>query len=200
MVVSEVHAMANCLPRIPLGSRVVLFDTMSERDLVARAQRGDVTAFENLYRSHSARVYAICLRMVANPSRAEDLAQEAFIRAWEKLSSFRGKSAFATWLHRLTVNIVLGEIRSRGRRKDEGVATEELRAVPDLRPVRQPEAGIDLERAIATLPSQARMVFVLHDVEGYRHAEIGQLMGIATGTSKAHLHRARRILREVLQS
>ena len=188
------------LPSVPLGSRVVLIDAMSERDLVSRAQGGDVTAFESLYRSHAARVYAICLRMVADPTRAEDLTQEAFIRAWEKLRSFRGKSAFATWLHRLTVNIVLGEIRSRGRRKDEGVATEELRVVPDLRPVRQPEAEIDLERAIATLPSQARMVFVLHDVEGFRHAEIGKLMGIATGTSKAHLHRARRILREVLQS
>lgn len=159
-----------------------------------------MAAFENLYRSHAARVYAVCLRMVADPARAEDLTQEAFVRAWEKLGSFRGKSAFATWLHRLTVNIVLGEIRSRGRRKDEGVATEELHAVPDPRPLRQPDAGIDLDRAIATLPAQARMVFVLHDVEGFHHHEIGRLMGIATGTSKAHLHRARRLLREVLQS
>jgi len=173
---------------------------MSERDLVARAQGGDVTAFEGLYRTHATRVYAICLRMVADPTRAEDLTQEAFIRAWEKLRSFRGQSAFATWLHRLTVNIVLGEIRSRGRRRDEGVATEELQVVPDSRPARHPETGIDLERAITTLPSQARMVFVLHDVEGFRHDEIGELMGIATGTSKAHLHRARRILREALQS
>jgi len=192
--------MANTLPRASLGSRVVLFDAMSEQDLVSRAQSGDVAAFESLYRSHASRVYAICLRMVADSSRAEDLTQEAFVRAWEKLGSFRGKSAFATWLHRLTVNVVLGEIRSRGRRKDEGVATEELRAVPDPRPKRHPEARIDLERAIATLPSQARRVFVLHDVEGFRHDEIGQLMGIATGTSKAHLHRARQILREVLQS
>lgn len=192
--------MANTLPRAPLGSRVVFFDTMSERDLVSRAKSGDVRAFESLYRSHAARVYAICLRMVADPSRAEDLTQEAFVRAWEKLGSFRGQSAFATWLHRLTVNVVLGEIRSRGRRKDEGVANEELRAVPDPRPQRHPEASIDLERAIATLPTQARMVFVLHDVEGFRHADIGRLMGIATGTSKAHLHRARQILREVLQS
>jgi RNA polymerase sigma-70 factor (ECF subfamily) len=173
---------------------------MSEPDLVSRAKGGDIAAFESLYRSHSARVYAICLRMVADPTRAEDLTQEAFVRAWEKLHSFRGRSAFATWLHRLTVNIVLGEIRSRSRRQDEGVATEELRAVPDPRPARQPESAIDLDRAIATLPSQARMVFVLHDVEGYHHDEIGKLMGIATGTSKAHLHRARRLLREVLKS
>ena len=173
---------------------------MSERDLVARAQDGDVAAFENLYRSHSARVYATCLRMVADPNRAEDLTQEAFVRAWQKISSFRGKSAFGTWLHRLTVNIVLGDVRSRGRRKDESVATEELQAMPDLRPVRQSDAGIDLERAVACLPTKARMVFVLHDVEGFRHEEIGKLMGIATGTSKAHLHRARGILREALRS
>jgi len=192
--------MTHPIPSVLPGSRVVLFEAMSERELVSRAQSGDVAAFENLYRSHAARVYAVCLRMVADPARAEDLTQEAFVRAWEKLGSFRGKSAFATWLHRLTVNTVLGEIRSRGRRRDEGVASEELRAVPDPRPARQPEAGIDLERAIATLPSQARLVFVLHDVEGFRHHEIGQLMGIATGTSKAHLHRARRILREVLRS
>lgn len=192
--------MVSTLPSAPLGSRVVLSDAMSERDLVSRAQDGDVTAFESLYRTHASRVYAVCLRMVADPSRAEDLTQEAFVRAWQKLSSFRGKSAFGTWLHRLTVNVVLGEIRSRSRRRDEAVDTAELGTVAELRPVRRPGAGIDLERAIATLPSQARMVFVLHDVEGFRHAEIGQLMGIATGTSKAHLHRARRILREVLQS
>jgi len=192
--------MTDTLPSAPLGARIVLFETMSESDLVSRAQAGDIAAFESLYRSHSARVYAICLRMVADPARAEDLTQDAFVRAWEKLRSFRGKSAFATWLHRLTVNIVLGEIRSRSRRKDQGVASDELRAVPDPRPAGHPGSRIDLDRAIATLPSQARMVFVLHDVEGFRHDEIGQLMGIATGTSKAHLHRARRILREVLKS
>ncbi len=197
---SEWCVLVNTLPSASLRSPVVLFEALSDRDLVARAHSGDITAFESLYRSHEAQVHALCLRMVGDPTRAEDLTQEAFVRAWEKLRSFRGKSAFATWLHRLTVNIVLGEIRSRGRRKDEGVATEELRAVPDPRPARQPETGIDLERAITTLPSQARMVFVLHDVQGFRHDEIGELMGIATGTSKAHLHRARRILREALQS
>jgi len=172
---------------------------MSEADLVSRAQTGDVAAFEALYRAHEARVYGLCLRMVADPSRAEDLTQEAFVRAWEKLPSFRGLSAFATWLHRLTVNVVLGEIRTRSRRQEDGTASPELQVVPNAGPVREPEGGIDLERAISNLPPQARMVFVLHDVEGFRHAEISELAGIAEGTSKAHLHRARRILRKALE-
>jgi RNA polymerase sigma-70 factor (ECF subfamily) len=173
---------------------------MSEQDLVARAQGGDVTAFENLYRSHVGRVYALCLRMVADPGRAESLTQEAFIRAWQKLRSFRGKSAFSTWLHRLTVNTVLGDMRSRRRRRDREAVDDGFAIVPDPRPQRDAAAKIDLEKAIAQLPDQARMVFVLHDVEGYQHREIGRLLGIATGTSKAHLHRARRLLREVLES
>lgn len=188
------------LASAPLAPAFTLFETMSERELVARAQGGDVAAFETLYRTHNARIYALCLRMVANPTRAEDLTQEAFVRAWKKLGTFRGKSAFSTWLHRLAVNLVLGEIRARSRRQDEGVATDELWVVPDPRPARQLETGIDLERSIALLPTQARMVFVLHDVEGFRHAEISERMGIAVGTSKAHLHRARQILREALAS
>ena len=196
---SECCVLTSTLQSVPLGSRVLLINAMPEQDLVVRAQGGDTAAFEGLYESHAGRVYALCLRMVGDPARAEDLTQEAFVRAWEKLRSFRGKSTFATWLHRLTVNVVLGEMRARGRRKDEGVASEELHLVPDLRPAREPASGIDLERAIAMLPSKARQVFVLHDVEGFRHDEIAKLTGIATGTSKAHLHRARRILREALE-
>lgn len=192
--------MIDTFPGARRSPRRIVFEAMSETDLVARAKGGDLAAFESLYRSHAARVHAICLRMVADPTRAEDLTQEAFARAWEKLRSFRGKSAFATWLHRLTVNVVLGEIRSRGQRRDQLAADDELRAVPDPRPARDPAAKLDLERAIATLPTQARMVFVLHDVEGFHHQEIGKLMGIATGTSKAHLHRARQLLREALRS
>lgn len=173
---------------------------MSDRDLVSQAQNGDVAAFESLYRQHGQRVYGLCLRMVADPSRAEDLTQEIFIRAWEKLGSFHGKSAFGTWLHRLAVNLVLGDMRSRGRRKDFAIANEELQIVPDPRPAPRLESSIDLERAIASLPSQARAVFVLHDVEGLKHHEIATALGIAVGTSKAHLHRARQILREVLRS
>lgn len=185
---------------MPPTRAIVLVDTMSERELVARAKDGEVDAFEALYRKHEKRTYGLCLRMVGDPSRAEDLTQEAFVRAWEKLGSFRGKSAFSTWLHRLTVNLVLGEIRSRSRRKEMGVETEELQVVPDPRPTPLPESGIDLERAIGMLPSQARTVFALHDIEGFRHSEIADALGIAVGTSKAHLHRARRILRQVLQS
>lgn len=173
---------------------------MSDSDLIRKAQTGDVGAFESLYRKHVGRIYALCLRMVADPARAEDLAQEAFLRAWQKLRSFRGRSAFSTWLHRLAVNVVLSEMRSRGRGSIQSTTPEQLQAVPDPRPQRWPDTGVDLERAIAALPEQARLVFVLHDVEGYRHREIGRLLGIAIGTSKAHLHRARRILREVLES
>ena len=184
----------------PATRAIVFADAMSEHDLVERAKRGEVEAFEALYRQNERRIYGLCLRMVADPHRAEDLTQEAFIRAWKKLGSFHGRSAFGTWLHRLTVNLVLGEIRARGRRIDFGVATEELRVVADPGPAPQPESSIDLERAIATLPVKARTVFVLHDVEGLRHREIADSLGIAVGTSKAHLHRARRILREALQT
>ena len=190
----------NPLAGMPPTPAIVFVEAMSERELVARAKDGDVDAFEALYRKHERRIYGLCLRMVGDPSRAEDLTQEAFVRAWEKLGTFHGKSAFSTWLHRLTVNLVLGEIRSRSRRKDMGVDTEELQLVPDPRPTPLPESGIDLERAIGMLSSQARTVFVLHDIEGFRHSEIADALGIAVGTSKAHLHRARRILREVLQS
>lgn len=188
------------LADMPQTRAVMFADAMSERELVARAQRGEVAAFEALYREHEKRIYGLCLRMVADVSRAEDLTQDAFVRAWEKLGSFHGKSTFGTWLHRLTVNLVLGDFRSRSRRKDFGVETEELQLVPDPAPAPQPESGIDLERAIAMLPSKARVVFVLHDVEGLRHKEISETLGIAVGTSKAHLHRARRILREALES
>jgi len=192
--------MSVSLACVAVRSPASLFETMSEADLVARAQGGDIGAFESLYRTHESRIYGLCLRMVADPARAEDLTQEAFIRAWQKLHSFRGRSAFSTWLYRLTVNVALADIRSRGRRQDEITATDELHAVADPQPRKQPNTRIDLERAIAALPSQARLVFVLHDVEGYRHHEIGEIMGIAVGTSKAHLHRARRILREALRS
>ena len=175
-------------------------DPMSERQLVVRAQNGEVAAFEALYRQHERRIYALCLRMVADPTRAEDLTQEAFVRAWQKLASFQGQSAFGTWLHRLTVNLVLGDIRSLSRRRDFAVAPEELQIVPDPRPAPPTEKAIDLDRAIRTLPTQARAVFVLHDVEGLRHHEIAGTLNIAVGTSKAHLHRARRLLREALRS
>lgn len=168
----------------------------SEPDLVRRARRGDVEAFEELYRGHVGRIYAVSLRMVADPELAEELTQEAFVKAWSRLASFRGTSAFGTWLHRLAVNVVLDALRARARWQD--------RFSPDP-PARQPAAAqrdhagsLDLERGIAQLPPRARAVFVLHDIEGYKHREIARLLGLTAGASKAHLHRARRRLREEL--
>ena len=153
---------------------------------VDRAARGDVDAFEEL-------------RMCGDPSLAEELAQEAFIRAWQKLSSFRGDSAFSTWLHRVTVNVVLGDRRSTARREARIKPAGDDVPVDLSASVPSPGQALDLERSIAALPDGARAVFVLHDVEGYRHREIAEMTGMAEGTSKAHLHRARRLLREELR-
>lgn len=172
----------------------------SEAVLVDRAARGDIEAFEELYRANSGRVYVLCLRMTGDAGLAEELAQEAFVRAWQKLKSFRGASAFSTWLHRVTVNVVLGHRRSAARRDSRlQVMDDEFPGDAAVREAR-PAESIDLERAIASLPDGARTVFVLHDVEGYRHREIADLTGIAVGTSKAQLHRARKMLRKALTS
>jgi RNA polymerase sigma-70 factor (ECF subfamily) len=169
-------------------------------DLVGRAAAGDVEAFEELYRVNVGRVYALCLRMAGDPTLAEELAQEAFVRAWQKLGSFRGASAFSTWLHRVTVNVVLGHRRSTARRETRVSAVgDNLPRDVAVREARTAES-IDLERAISSLPDGARTVFILHDVEGFRHREISSLMGIAVGTSKAQLHRARKLLRKALTS
>ena len=172
-------------------------------DLVRRAKGGDSAAFEQLYREHVGRVYALCLRMTADPGHAEDLAQDVFLRAWNKLSSFRGQAAFSTWLHRLAVNVVLADRRSQGKRWGRLIMTDDLAPFEAIdggsRAGRSERGtGMDLEAAIASLPDGARTVFVLYDVEGYRHEEIAELTGTAVGTSKAQLHRARRLLREAL--
>jgi RNA polymerase sigma-70 factor (ECF subfamily) len=171
-----------------------------ERERVRRAQAGDVAAFEELYRENVGRVFAVCLRIVGEPALAEELTQEAFVRAWQKLGSFRGESAFSSWLHPLAVNVALSERRSHKRRAERVFATDDLTPF-DAPGAAQPEPGaaLDLERALATLPPGARAVFVLHDVEGWRHDEIADRTGIAVGTSKAQLHRARRLLQEALK-
>jgi len=187
-------------PVPPRAAMRVAGEPASREHLVDRAAGGDAEAFEELYRENVGRVYLLCLRMCGNPSTAEELAQEAFVRAWQKLGSFRGESAFSTWLHRVTVNIVLGNRRSTARREAR------VKPVGDELPVdlsvSEPSPGqaVDLERSIAALPDGARTVFVLHDVEGYRHKEIARLTGLAEGTSKAQLHRARRLLRKALTS
>jgi len=166
---------------------------------VALATAGDRRAFERLYRSHVNRVFAVCARMVNDRSHAEELTQDVFVRAWDKLSLFRGEAAFGTWLHRLAVNVVLNARKSEGRNRsrfeDDG---DTIDALPQGTAVSAPGAGIDLEAAIALLPPGARRVFVLHDVEGYKHEEIAEMLGITAGGSKAQLHRARHLLREAL--
>ncbi len=162
--------------------------------LVARARDGSVSAFEILYGQNVGRTYAVCLRLTGDPALAEELTQDAFVRAWEKLHSFRGDSAFSSWLHRLTLNVVYAELRRRARHEAF------LAKVPPSDGIvpGAPAARADLEQAIARLPDGARQAFVLHDVEGYRHEEIAEVAGIAVGTSKAQLHRARKLLREEL--
>ena len=173
-------------------------------DLVARAQAGDQKAFRDLYRQHAGRVYALCLRLTGDASDADERTQDVFVRLWDKLRSFRGESAFSSWLHRLAVNVVLNEQRARGRREKRvapAAEPEELAGAQPAAPLHDGTVGvsIELERAIAELPDGAREVFVLYDIEGYAHAEIASLTGIAEGTSKAQLFRARRLLREKLE-
>ncbi|HJU67063.1 MAG TPA: RNA polymerase sigma factor [Gemmatimonadaceae bacterium] len=168
-------------------------------DDVALAASGDRRAFERLYRENVNRVFAVCVRMSGDRLRAEELTQDVFVRVWEKLPLFRGESAFSTWVHRLAVNVVLNARKAEGR--------ERSRHEPDSEEMLEtrgssPHHGdrMDLEKAIATLPPGARKVFVLHDIEGYKHEEIAEMLGVTAGGSKAQLHRARMLLREVLST
>jgi RNA polymerase sigma-70 factor (ECF subfamily) len=172
-----------------------------ERALVRQAQAGDVSAFEQLYRENVGKVFGLCFRLASDPALAEELTQDVFVRAWTKIGSFRGESAFSSWLYPLAVNVALSERRSRRRRTARVMTTDDLTPYEKPSPVREAgvEEGFDLEKALTRLPPGARAVFVLHDIEGYRHEEIAQMTGVATGTSKAQLHRARRMLREALQ-
>ena len=189
-------------------------DETSDREpdlrLVERAQSGDVDAFEQLYRREVGRVYALCLRMTADVQQAKELTQTVFVRAWDRLSSFRGDSKLSSWLHRIAVNEMLVEARSDRRRRarvmlaDDANGGTEHDEAPGARadaPVHRgftlpadTETRIDLERAIAGLPPGARTVFVLHDIHGYRHDEISRMTGSAEGTLRAQLHRARKLL------
>jgi RNA polymerase sigma-70 factor (ECF subfamily) len=167
------------------------------QDDVARAAAGDRRAFERLYRAHADRIFSLCARMCGDRTVAEELTQDVFVRAWEKLALFRGDSAFGTWLHRLAVNVVLNARKRDGRRRsriDESV--EDLEVLPHT-PDHVGER-MDLQAAIAGLPPGARRVFVLHDVQGFRHEDIAELLGMTSGGSKAQLHRARMLLREAL--
>ncbi|MBZ5707379.1 MAG: sigma-70 family RNA polymerase sigma factor [Acidobacteriia bacterium] len=182
-------------------------DRLSEAEAIERAKQGEAESFEILYHLHKRRVYSLCLRMTANTAEAEDLTQEAFLQLFRKIATFRGESAFSTWLHRMAVNVVLMHLRKKGLpvvpledtlESEEEAPRKELGA-PDP----QLAGSVDrlrLERAIAALPPGYRSVFVLHDVEGYEHNEIAAMVGCSIGNSKSQLHKARMKLRELLQT
>ncbi len=161
---------------------------------VALAAAGDRVAFERLYRANMNRVFSICARMVSDRTAAEELTQDVFVRAWEKLALFRGDSAFTTWLHRLAVNVVLNARKTDARRLSRFETEEDVGDYASAMPL-APGDLLDLEAAIATLPKGARRVFILHDVEGYKHEEIAEMLGVTSGACKAQLHRARLLLR-----
>lgn len=178
----------------------------SETQLIARAQQGEEAAFGALFNAHKRRVYSLCLRMTGDTAEAEDLTQEAFLQLFRKISTFRGESAFTTWLHRLVVNVVLMHLRKKGLQQ---VSLDEVDSSQE-EPVRRDYGDDDrrlmgsvdrlsLDRAIAALPDGYRTVFVLHDVEGYEHKEIAQIMDCSTGNSKSQLHKARLRLRQHLR-
>jgi RNA polymerase sigma-70 factor (ECF subfamily) len=171
-----------------------------ERELVLAAKAGEVSAFEKLYRCAVGRVYALCLRLSGSPEIAEELTQETFVRAWRKLPSFRGDCAFTTWLTRIAVNVALSERQRSAKLENRLEWPEDIEELGVSRETGDAESSMDLEKAIAALPQKARQVFVLHDVEGWKHEEIARFAGIAVGTCKAHLHRARESLKEALSS
>jgi RNA polymerase sigma-70 factor (ECF subfamily) len=174
----------------------------SDFDLAQASAQGDMKAFETIYERHHRRVYSLCLRMVANATEAEDLAQEVFIQLFRKIGSFRGESAFTTWLHRLTVNHVLMHFRKRGVRLEKTTEEGEIGEIQDyLQAASERPRYVDriaLDKAISELPPGYRTVFVLHDVEGFEHEEVAKLLGVSVGTSKSQLHKARMRLRELL--
>ena len=181
---------------------------LPESDAIRMAQQGNAAAFERLYQLHNRRVYSLCLRMVGNTAEAEDLTQEAFLQLFRKISTFRGESAFSTWLHRLAVNVVLMRLRKKsavetsleevtepdeesgGPRRDFG--TLDLRLTGSI-------DRVNLQRAVEQLPPGYKAVFVLHDVQGYEHNEIAEIMSCSIGNSKSQLHKARMRLRELLR-
>ena len=177
---------------------VAVVSEIDEKNLVARSQEGDQQAYAQLYKTHHARIYALCWRMCSGDhALAEDLLQDAFVHAWRKLKSFRGESTFGTWLHRVTVNVVLGDKRRKKRQLqvvDKPTQRNDIEAGDDgLEGIDQ-----DIELAMARLPDRARIVLILYSMEGYTHAEISKVTGMAIGSSKAQLHRARGLLKQWL--
>ncbi len=188
--------------------RVPQAGEMAESEMIHRAKRRDPAAFESLYRLHSRRIYALCLRMLGNISEAEDLTQEAFLQLFRKIHLFRGESAFSTWLHRMTVNLVLMRLRRKAPPQVPLEVATELSGAngQSFRKIGRADLALDgsidrvcLERAVAQLPACYKLVFELHDVQGYKHTEIAEMMECSVGTSKAQLHRAHKKLRVLLR-
>lgn len=189
------------------GARKRQGDKLSEAEAIERAKQGDAEAFETLYNLHKRRVYSLCLRMTSNAAEAEDLTQEAFMQLFRKIATFRGESAFSTWLHRMAVNVVLMQLRKKGLPVvplEDDIETEEETPKKDFGAQDLAlEGSIDrlrLQNAIGKLPPGYRTIFVLHDVEGYEHNEIAELVGCSIGNSKSQLHKARMKLRELLRT
>jgi RNA polymerase sigma-70 factor, ECF subfamily len=170
----------------------------STRELVVRSQAGDSDAFEALYRTHVGQVHALCQRMMGDAEQAKELTQDVFVRAWQGLGSFRGEAAFGTWLHRLAINVVRDRQRSDFRRRARFEFREDLESTAAVTPGVAPDSQIDLERAIGTLPPRARNALILHEIHGYKCREVAEMTGTAVGTVQVHLHRARKMLKEVL--
>ena len=183
-------------------------DGLSEAEAIERAKQGDAEAFQALYDRHKRRVYSLCLRMTANTAEAEDLAQEAFLQLFRKIGTFRGESAFSTWLHRLSVNVVLMHLRKKSlpvvSLEESTQNTEEDSPKKDFGAEDLSLAGsidrLQLQKAVESLPPGYRTIFVLHDVEGYEHNEIAGIVGCSIGNSKSQLHKARMKLRDILRS
>jgi RNA polymerase sigma-70 factor (ECF subfamily) len=173
-------------------------DATAEWRLIEQVKRGDTDAFESLYRAHIGRIYALCLRMCRDPDRAQDLVQDVFVRAWDRLATFRGDSRFGTWLHRLAVHRVFEDLR-RSKREAQGLDDLGLVALLHESQRAMPTTNIDLERAIAGLPAGAREVVILRDIEGYSYKEIAEAVGTSEGTVKSQINRGRRLLREAMR-
>ena len=182
-------------------------EKLSEAEAIERAKQGDAAAFEVLYNLHKRRVYSLCLRMTTNTAEAEDLTQEAFLQLFRKIGTFRGESAFSTWLHRMAVNVVLMQLRKKGLQvvplDDENEGEEETPKKDDGAQDNVLAGSLDrlqLKNAIDRLPPGYRSIFVLHDVEGFEHNEIAEMVGCSIGNSKSQLHKARMKLRELLKT
>jgi RNA polymerase sigma-70 factor (ECF subfamily) len=202
------HRTEGCVPTGSVArTRRIETGELPEAEAIRLAQRGDAAAFERLYELHSRRVYSLCLRMVGNTAEAEDLAQEAFLQLFRKIATFRGESAFSTWLHRLAVNVVLMKLRKKSGKEasldqvtepdEESGAPGRDFGTPDVRLTGSLDR-VNLQRAVDQLPPGYKAVFVLHDVQGYEHNEIAEIMGCSIGNSKSQLHKARMRLRELL--